>query len=545
MKPLSHDTFQLIQQLYQSSGLLEKFLGKPEKTDSLLERIEKSTEPLAIPYLLLYILTHTKADVLAAARAIHNLINQLSAAELIGLDEQVRLNSYDYPDIWGWKKIQPEDLADLNHLQSYQEVVLGVSSFHNNGFVREQAVQKLGNIWTGKELPFLLIRLNDWVSNVQQVAFTAVTARLQPNYAFYFVDFLPIVLRLSQWSRIDHSFLVNAIKKLLQTESSHPALLYGLKSQDQVVRRACFQIALEASTINFAEIIELGSKDEDNLIRIWSVQKIRTLTGIGEVEHLLDIFCADSYMRARQEAFRIYVEKYPERAPEKLRQALLDSHSSIRYEVQYHQRKNGMDCAAFYRNALTQGNAIYSAISGLGETGKDSDEMWILPYINHPLTRIRRVSIKALAKLNPKTHMALFLQALFDPSGSVSREAMKALELNGHLLNPQCLWKNLENASQAHTKKNILSLISHLSKWESILYLIQAAASQDEWISNPACQKINDWHARFNRSFIYPTVSQKMNLIKLLAENGDKLNIHIREEIENIVNIIPTTGAFS
>ncbi len=538
MKHLSLETFHLIEQLYQIPSLFDKFLGKQEKPTLLLEKIEESADPLAIPLLLSFVFTNKKGHALAAAKTIHNLISLLSFTEFADLDERVRQMRFYYPGIWGWEKIQPGHIADLGYLKAYQASVLGVSSFLNSGYIREKAVHELGKIWTGQELPFLLIRLNDWVSNVQKAAFAAVTARLQPTYALSFVDCLPLVLLLSKRSRLVHSSTVNSIVSFLQTETSRPALYHGFHSQNHYIRRACYQIAFDAKNISPLEIIQLGMKDWDNFIRLWSVQKLKTFGENDNALPILETFRNDSYMNIRREALRIYVEKYPDLAEEELTKALLDPHRSMREEARYWMAKTSpKDFAAFYRDTLAEGIAICVAISGLGETGIASDGDLIEPFAAHPLNKIRLASIKALAKVNPEAHVDLFLRALLDKSTSISHAATKALERSSYFLDPQRLWDVLENAKHAHVKANCLFLIAHLPKWESIFYLLKATTSTDEFISKMACVKVKYWRSHFNTSFIYPTALQKKRLLNLFVENGGNLDISTRQEIESILKI--------
>jgi HEAT repeat protein len=538
MKHLSDETFQLIQQLYQPPSLVDKFLGRQEKPSLLLERIKKSGEQLAIPNLLSYAVTNRNENGISATKTIHTLLNRLSIIDLASLDEHVRQLSPYCPHFWGWSNIQPDKIAAIGFFQPYQVSILGVSSFHNNGFVREKAIHELGNIWSGKELPFLLIRLNDWVSNVRDAASTAVAARLQPNYAFFFIDCLPLIMQIGKRNRVIQSSVITSIQKLLQAETSRPSLYHGFRSQDRFVRRACFQIAFDAKTISPLEIIELGIKDSDNLIRLWCVQKVRALSEDAKVDLLLKAFGIDPYMNIRREALRTYVAKFPERASEELRKFLLDSHRSMREEARYWLTKiDPMDFASFYRKSLSQGNKDLSSISGLEETGNASDGPLIETYVTHPLVRIRRVATEALAKLNPKGYTELFMRVLLDPSVRVSREATKALEQNGHLIDPQRLWDILENTNQNHIKSNLLSLFAHLPKWESIFYLIKAALSADEFISKMAYQKIDNWRSHFNSSFTNPTSLQKENLLKLLAESNEHLETHLHREIEGILKM--------
>jgi HEAT repeat protein len=536
MKRLSSETYKLIQQLYQSPNFFERVSVEQERLAPILESIEKSSEPMAIPNLLSYVIANNKKNRVAVARTMDNMINQIPVSDLVNMDEYIRVRDLYYSYIVGWNEIKPDDIKDLDHLQVYKASVLGVTSFHNNGFVREKAINELNNIWTGKELPYLLIRLNDWVPNVQQAALTAVKARLQSAYASHFVNCLPLIMRLSKRNRIDQNPIINSIKEILQDESSLSALNAGLKSQNCYIRRFCFQIAFDAIAMDLTKIIELGSKDSDYTIRFLSVHKIRMLTENAKIEQLLQIFRTDSYVPIRREFLRIYAEKFSEQASEELKQALLDSNWLIRYEARFQIAKNdSMDFASFYRNTIVKGHAIYSAISGLEETGDASDDILILPFINHPQTRIRRVSIRALAKLNPKVHADLFMQALFDPCASVSREAARALERSGSSLTPRNLWNDLVNATQEHVKANLLFFIARLPKWESIYYLIKAASSEDKFTSNLAYQKINYWLSHFNNSFVVPTVLQKADLLNLLAECEEHFDQSMRKEIEYIL----------
>jgi hypothetical protein len=44
---------------------------------------------------------------------------------------------------------------------------MALASFHPSGYVREEAIAHLAAVWDGTELPFLLIRVNDWVAPVR------------------------------------------------------------------------------------------------------------------------------------------------------------------------------------------------------------------------------------------------------------------------------------------------------------------------------------------------------------------------------------------
>ena len=91
----------------------------------------------------------------------------------------------------GWLSADDQDSA----------FVLGLTSFHPDGYLREKALHALAARHSGIEIPFILLRLNDWVKEIRTVAREAFDERLTPEYAVHFVMNLPLVLRLKDWER--------------------------------------------------------------------------------------------------------------------------------------------------------------------------------------------------------------------------------------------------------------------------------------------------------------------------------------------------------
>ena len=133
------------------------------------------------------------------------------------------------------------------------------------------------------------------------------------------------------------------------------------------------------------------------------------------LDRFLELMRRDRFMPVRREALRIDVHRNSPGALPELRSALLDPHTSMREEARYHLRKiASMDVAAFYRQALTtaERHTLYSAISGLGETGSAADDHLIVSYSSHQVGKTRSAAIRALAKLHGGAHIDVFVEAL-------------------------------------------------------------------------------------------------------------------------------------
>jgi hypothetical protein len=92
------------------------------------------------------------------AEEIHQIISELSPLDLATLDQRVResWSSYRYYDVQKWQSLRPSDIGRLAQ-SKFATTLVGLVSFHFNGYVREAAVVELASQRAGKELPFLLI----------------------------------------------------------------------------------------------------------------------------------------------------------------------------------------------------------------------------------------------------------------------------------------------------------------------------------------------------------------------------------------------------
>ena len=206
----------------------------------------------------------------------------------------------------------------------------------------------------------------------------------------------------------------------------------------------------------------------------------------------------------------------------------------MREEARYHLRKlDPMDVAAFYRQHSldAEGLTLYAAISGLGETGAAADDHLIVSYTSHSASKIRWAAIRALAKLNREAHLDLFIEALKDQIPDVSRQALNALADKAAVVSGERIWELFQATALAHVRRNVLSLIEKVGKWDSIYYLLRAVRDSDEAIAGMSRFAIQRWLARFNRSFSSPTHEQLARLSNALDEGSNMLDDRTVEQL--------------
>lgn len=534
MKSISGQTRALIELLNEPVGLWERLRGGRRDAE-LLSQIADAGEPAAVVDLTPFVLAERRQTARAAAAAVGGLLASVTPAELSRLDLTFRERSpYAGRYCLAWHELAP---AHLNNLESFGEhslALLGAASFHESGYVREEAVKRLGRTSSGAELPFLLIRANDWVRNVREAAQSAVYSRLHPGYAGGFVANLPLVARLEHTERSDHRQMVEAIENLLRSSPCRDALFGGFKSTDRLIRRRSFKLATDAAGADLPSLLGLALGDPDTVIRLWAARRAAAGLDGRTLDEFLSRMWDDRFMPVRREALRTFVGRLPGRAGEVLRRALLDPHVSMREESRYHLRKtDGLNVASFYRQALESADerALYSAVSGLGEAGSASDDRVLIPYALHPSARVRGAAIRALSRLNGDAHLSVFTSALQDEAPAVSRESRKALAGRAGVVGGESLWEIFSASPLRHVRRNVLHLFSRLGKWDSVYFLVRAACDSDAVVAQWSRLATERWLGQFNRRFTGPTREQLARLGDALGECGALLDENTRQRL--------------
>ena len=166
-KALAQETKLLLETLYKPVS----FWGNAAKHKvEILALLADRGDPVAIPDLALLLLDHNHSVATAAAATIAILTKSLHLSGLKWLDEAMRVRSpykWMYPNPWA--ELRQGGLGRLQKLGANSVFALGLASFHFSGYVREEALRKLAEIRDGSELPYLLLRLNDWVKPVREL----------------------------------------------------------------------------------------------------------------------------------------------------------------------------------------------------------------------------------------------------------------------------------------------------------------------------------------------------------------------------------------
>ncbi len=533
MKRPSQKTWELIRELYADQSLWEKLIHHQDPPVRTFDEIASSDEALAIPHLTTFLLNGRLEVREAAARAIGRLVATVPSSEFVQLDEAFRSNwGYESTAASAWLHLKPKDLKEFWRLPNAVSVI-GVASCHGSGFIRDAAVNELEKSLDGSELPFLLVRLNDWVGVVRESATTAVLHRIRRDYATHFLRHLRLVFRLRSCGRSQHERIVSAVTALFQEPGSAPVLRQGLLSSDRWIRRESLRMAITAKSSQSTVLLKEMLSEADPIMRLWAARNILSSLDDAELMPLLSVLVHDRFMPVRCEALNILVQRSHANARKALDDALLDNHLSVRSLARHWIRiqQPEFNFASVYRQSLDVRSARRqrSAILGLGETGKPSDAEATITFLNAPLVSTRKAAIRTLAALDGDRYVTQFITALTDEHPGLSNEATRALVTRKGVSTEQ-LQLLFRTESLPHVRKNIFKLLTNQSFWARGVFLFEALRDQDEYIVELGRRAFRDWLTNTRRMAAAPAASEVQQLRNALkASSGMLTPSEVRE----------------
>lgn len=114
-----------------------------------------------------------------------------------------------------------------------------------DGYDRELAVRRLGDLGSPLAIPALLNRVNDWVPQVRRAALVALNGLLRPGHAQAVIDSLPAVQHLKHCGRADHTAFISSVFGFLLGDKNRGLVLNGIAHSNPQVARICVRLCLE------------------------------------------------------------------------------------------------------------------------------------------------------------------------------------------------------------------------------------------------------------------------------------------------------------
>ncbi|MBB4637392.1 hypothetical protein [Longimicrobium terrae] len=398
-----------------------------------------------------------------------------------------------------------------------------VLASHGDGFVRAEMVARLAEQRDGRELWPLLLRAKDWVPQVRDAARAALRDRLLAGYEEHWMRNLALVLWAGEGERADAGLAAEVMALVRASPRGEEMLTRGLHSGERAVRHAAFAALTDVGGPELAYRLEtVLLRSDDVAVRRRAAAMVATLED-EDARRLHAYLRLDraAVIRARGLELAVRVATDPEWM---LREGLVDRSAMVRQTARFHLKTVApLDVAAFYRERITADHPqLAVAVAGLGETGTAADFGILSAQLNHRSAAVRRAAVRAPDRLAGGSEVEVFLAALNDASGGVSRQAVEALRSRRSLV-PAGRLAALAEADEAHVRRNAFRLLQTGPAWSAIVWILRGCADDDPRIALAAQNHLRRWRPRLNRTAAQPSMAQKLAAREAMNEAGDRI----------------------
>ncbi|WP_013627441.1 hypothetical protein [Rubinisphaera brasiliensis] len=505
-----------------------RWFRNSNKLLAVLEDLHDIQEPALLPWLSEFLLDKDESVRSVARKLIGAKLAEIPAYK--SADTHCDLTSVNESVFWAyrwdapanWRTLKPSQVATAAGPEddtAYAQV-LGLLSFHRNGYVRQEAVRLLTRIRTGEELRFLLIRQNDWVDPVAREAQAAVRDRISTGYVRHFIACFRLLLHLSEYRRYNLQNVVQDVMSLLLSTEQESLLLGAIADPDRHVRRRVAKFALNEPGDHLQAVVNACLISPDPVVRLWAVPQVPMLDDEDACVAILDQLADDRFMPIRREVSRVRIARHPETAESVWSALLFDPSRSLRELARFSLIRRGMDkseLAVIYRNKLQDEPELLPVIEGFSETAEPADAAYFQNLLDHPLPSRRCAAVRGIVRLLGEDATSDVLPYLDDVSPSVARTVSAQIRPIVSTSEVDVLVNLALNSSYTHCQRNAIDLIVSLGKWESIPHLLHIAATvTSSDISAYAEDKATTWFTS-NRNFTRPR-PQEIQAVKAVID---------------------------
>lgn len=364
----------------------------------------------------------------SAERALDVALSMIRPQALIELETRLRSSTCS---CFNWVRKKKEWVLSKH----WSPAAWAIYSFHPNGHIREAAVRFLSaESSITLALPFLLLRLNDWVAQVREAALIGVRFLMAPQMLTRWTPLLSLIQVLRARTRIDHSELFDQLIQLYLAPASEPVLLAAMTSDDHRIARTATELALRLGEDRRPVFIDAGLQSDDPEVRRTAADAVRHWRGCPDREDKLQAMFADRYMPVRRLALLARIDEPGDKRRESLIASLLDSQRSMRQLAQYYLSYEEadsprLDVRTFYLNGLgtLTKRVLRAAILGVGEKGTAADSESLKRFVNGTTASIAAAAVESVATLAAKENLEFFESLMVDRRPAVIRIAAMQL----------------------------------------------------------------------------------------------------------------------
>lgn len=460
------------------------------------------------------------------AAANEKLLQDISIKRLLWLSENFRschddYYAYVYGNIWNANRNINVSRIHLKHLTDGQyDATMKLGTFSSNGYYRQECMERLRDM--EGSLPFLILRMNDWVTQIREKAYELSQKRLKKCGLYELFQAFPSLEKVKNARRRDGAYICSL--------ESQAGMLIKQKFQTQqdeaIARIPRYEIQIKNAIYRFINSNQVLKREQmERLLQSERTGYGQTLLILGIFRHYgYDPSRAKIYLHSRSAFVRYHtlVCRYEQEhaAWDGLDAMLLDPSRRIRdYAAYILDKCTDMDIIAFYRKELDR-NVSRIVLCCIGEHGTKADLEVIKPYLEDGCESICKAALAAYGKLAQTDGEEIYWKFLFHPRQVLARQAYRCIRKYGISYGAPRLYEAYLQNRSGFLADYLLELLLGEPFWARLPYLLMLNCDRE--LTENHRQAIVSGMIPF---YMYGSVTKQQaeTIRSLLAQNGERI----------------------
>lgn len=406
-----------------------------------------------------------------------------------------------------------------------------------SGYEREAAIHALRSHRDGSAIPCLLVRVNDWVPAVRDVALLALKDFLADEFAADWIAALDSLTALQRARRTNHDSLLSAVAALLVKPQHLSAVLDAASRGSHAIRRYAFDLQCN-QTLEVEPRIQLlvGAVSGDDLL----IARKALACAKGEMsDRVAHAACQSRLSEMRVAGLRRLLGASPEPTSELAREHCLDRSGGVRAVALYALRSRQEEPLVLEltlrrlndMNSSPRSRAV--ALQVLGDLCPVRSRSYCEEAVRSASATLRRIGYsQLLATASEDEKEPLILSALADKSSRVQRVAVESVR-RGTL--PPAVDAVLNIALRHGTESafyRATSMFRYYSYWTRLIALLRGIDEQTlpsgraVWL-----QALAQWEMDGTRNFVTPSSAQQQEIESLWKKCAPLASLTLGKQI--------------
>ena len=437
-------------------------------------------------------------------------------------------------------RISPDEVSLLPTISDrFSGVLLGIASLNCSGYTREAAVELMKDLDHPEIIPFLLLRLPDWVLQVREKATVAFIKTLRSLPVESILLHYDLILWLERVQRINLLVIRQEIFKCLMEDDNRRKLLELIPAFPSKKRLFCWKALRQAMGPDW-NLMDQIIADPAPEIRAWVVSvlpcddklKLRILT-----------LLADKSARVRNTAIKLLHRHYDATFEPLLLPMIFDQVPSIRELARYILSKNGnYDFFSLYQARLLDSidKPLPGTLAGYYETGTAEIELDLENFFSHTDSKIRQTALMGLARIKSQRLESFAVSALRDPSMKVKSTAVSILASPSIYFDRRIVHSLMKDADLP-TRKACTKLLARIGGLEAALYTLIIMDEYSDLFEISSTYLTKWYYHYYHRAYFQhaeKVLPQIEDVITRMEMHDPDLKISLKNSIRSIKTLL-------